>query len=118
MDIVGGNLYDHFVKRHKSEGGKSGHLDSAVPVSRQLPMYVNIPPSTVQEVNTLLVKTGVSEANIGHQDNNQKVESPGESSSHNHKDFPVDAGLLQPTHEFDDVLGAVSYVLKEENSLS
>lgn len=121
VDIVGCNLYQRYVDRLKKRRMSSALVEGEVRDSRlielyddQLPASRNVPfsakffPQTVDNVEGLLVCTGVYKKG-------SKLEVRGnEKNFHGHRDFPNSSELQKPSETFDDVDAAIDYILEKE----
>jgi len=119
-DIVGCNLYQLYVDRLKKrsmnssivedkiQDSKAIEFDDELPASRNVPSTAKFFPQTVESVVGLLVCTGVYKKG-------EKLDTEGdEDIFHGHRDFPNTSELQNPKETFDDVDGAIDYILEKE----
>jgi len=120
-DIVGCNLYQRYVNRLKNRRMNNALVegevqdsrlielyDDQLPASRNVPLSAKFTPQTVDNVIGLLVCTGVYKKGT-------KLEVHGsEKNFHGHRDFPNSAELQKPLEIFDDVDGAIDFILERE----
>lgn len=105
-DIFGANLYNRYLKRHRT--GRSSSGIAAVVAGRgahtsQLDIDEEENYPCAEECHSILVQTGVSSA------------SSGVDLNHSPRDFlPIEEGLREPTYYVPDVLQAVNLVLQKE----
>jgi len=105
-DIFGANLYNRYLKRHRT--GRSSSGIAAVVAGRgahtsQLDIDEEENYPCAEECHSILVQTGVSSA------------SSGVDLNHSPRDFlPIEEGLREPTYYVPDVLQAVDLVLQKE----
>jgi len=123
VDIVGSNLYQRYIKRLRERqqmlrdsniesSAKDIYLneiyDPELPESRQIPKSATLSKQTVDQVESLLVCTGVYKPNQSHE------EGGDEKNYQGHRDFPRITELYRPTHTFTDVNEAIDYILEKE----
>ena len=106
-DIVAANLYQHYLSLKKSA---SSAVLPQIPACRQFPSYVELSAHPVEAIHSVLVQTGVSQAN---QNGDHAVSSPLPQ-----KDFPESSGYIKPSYVFKDVHEALQNVLQIEGYLS
>lgn len=105
VDVYGANLYQHYIN--------NGLDNQRLPASRHPPSSDLLLAQSVDTVESLLVLTGVSGANIrAEQDEKEALPSHRQS----HGEFPQgDETLFDPSRVFSHVLDAVSYVVEKEH---
>ena len=122
--MVGANLYQRYINRLRERQQKlienkdtssskdiytSETYDPELPESRQIPKEASLSKQTVDQIEGLLVCTGVYKP--GQQDD---VEGD-EKNYQGHRDFPRITELYKPIHTFQDVNEAIDYILEKEN---
>ena len=113
VDIFGANLYCEYIK---------GQRD--IPISRVIPSSATLHAQTVENVESILVETGVHASNVL-ADSGNMLDRRNEFNSHDHqchREFTTNIGTLdtnmfKPTIVVDNVLIAVEYILGRESHL-
>ena len=121
VDIVGANLYDRYVKKllpctnHDSRNNNSVSLVSRepldLPLSREIPLGLDLHGQTVEECFSLLVGTGVYEHGteiIGTGTDDQPA------IYHGHRDIAYEPHLTIPHKYVHDVNEGIQYIFNRE----
>ena len=120
MDIVGSNLYQRYVDRlHRASASlddiensnttkESEFVDPTLPACRIMPADTKLLKQSVEEVNSVLVCTGVYTAGVPPEQRGD------ERYYHGHRDFPNIADLYKPTKLVDTVYEAMQYIMERE----
>ncbi|XP_060079150.1 haloacid dehalogenase-like hydrolase domain-containing 5 isoform X1 [Ylistrum balloti] len=106
VDIVGANLYDRFLKQSKN-GNEPIH--KPLPRSRSIPSSDALLEQTVQRMDSLLVGTGVYNA----EKESEKTDNA--DVYHGHRDIMHEPELAQPTRYVKDVYHGLQHILEQEN---
>jgi hypothetical protein len=86
--------------------------DPELPESRQIPKEASFSKQTVDQIEGLLVCTGVFKPGQTHEEDGDEKNYQG------HRDFPRITELYKPTHTFNDVSEAIDYILEKEGFCS
>jgi len=122
--MVGANLYQRYINRLRDRQQKlidtnsttsakdiyaRETYDPELPESRQIPEEAALSKQTVDQIDGLLVCTGVYKPG-------QLDEEDGDEKNYQgHRDFPRITELYKPAHTFQDVNEAIDYILDKEN---
>ena len=118
VDIVGGNLYQRYIRRRQTRVSNMEHddgdcktgesLDPELPQSRNMPPGTKLIKQSVSTIDTVLVETGVYKPG-------QAPEKEGdEKNYHGHRDFPRITELYKPSVIVGNVADAIDHILRKE----
>ena len=114
VDIVGSNIYKRYIE-HCSNNNmpeENGNINDqttgtyTTPKSRIIPSSAKFHKQTVQNIEGLLVSTGVY---------NPTQSKKKDNGDHSHRDFDVDSDLPIPSKYVEDIDCAITYALQKEN---
>ncbi|XP_021370280.1 haloacid dehalogenase-like hydrolase domain-containing 5 isoform X1 [Mizuhopecten yessoensis] len=106
VDIVGANLYDRFLKQNKNG---NGHIHKPLPRSRSIPCSEHLMEQTVLAMESLLVGTGVYNAE------KESKKTDNDDVYHGHRDIMHEPDLARPTRYVKDVYHGLQHILEQEN---
>ena len=117
MDIVGANLYQRYIDRlhtrlsnneiDNDTAKDAGLVDPELPSSRNIPADASLSKQTVEEIEGVLVCTGVFKPDRERNESDEK-------HYHGHRDFPPNSELYKPSKTTSDVETAIEYILQKE----